>query len=78
MNLIEFMAAADELFYERQIELWVVGNVADRLQDKNHCRATRFLGFVEDLEPIFRSVRSRFSVALELVLSPSGPAVGSS
>ena len=51
------MAAADELFYERQIELWVVGNVADRLQDKNHFRATRFPGFVEDLEPIFRSVR---------------------
>jgi hypothetical protein len=57
MNLIEFMAAADEPFYERQIELWVVGNVADRLQDKNHCRATRFLGFVEDLEPILRSFR---------------------
>ena len=57
MNLIEFIAAADELFYQRQIELWVVGNVADHLQAKNHFRATRFLGFVEDLEPIFRSVR---------------------
>jgi hypothetical protein len=31
MNLIEFMAAADELFYQRQIELWVVGNVPDHL-----------------------------------------------
>ena len=57
MNLIEFMAAADELFHQLQIELWVVGNVADHLQARNHFRATRFLGFVEDLEPIFRSVR---------------------
>ena len=57
MNLIEFLAAADELFYERQIELWVVGNVRDPLKAKNHLRATRFLGFVENLEPILRSVR---------------------
>jgi hypothetical protein len=57
MKLIEFMTAADELFYERQIEPWVVGNVPDYLQAKNHLCATRFLGFVEDLEPIFRSVR---------------------
>ena len=57
MNLIEFLAAADELFHQLQIELWVVGNVADHLQARNHFRATRFLGFVEDLEPIFRSVR---------------------
>ena len=33
------------------------GNVADHLQARSHFRATRFLGFVEDLEPIFRSVR---------------------
>ena len=57
MNLIEFLAAADELFHQLQIELWVVGNVADHLQAQNHFRATPFLGFVEDLEPIFRSVR---------------------
>ena len=57
MNLIEFLAAADELFHQLQIELWVVGNVADHLQARSHFRATRFLGFVEDLEPIFRSVR---------------------
>jgi glycosyltransferase involved in cell wall biosynthesis len=57
MNLIEFTAAADELFHQLQIELWVVGNVADHLQAQNHFRATRFLGFVEDLQPIFRSVR---------------------
>ena len=57
MNLIEFLAAADELFHQLQIELWVVGNVADPLQAQNHFRATPFLGFVEDLEPIFRSVR---------------------
>jgi polysaccharide biosynthesis protein PslH len=57
MNLMEFIAAADELFYQRQIELWLVGNVPDHLQAKNQFRATRFLGFVKDLEPIFRSVR---------------------
>jgi polysaccharide biosynthesis protein PslH len=57
MNLMEFVAAADGLFHQRRIELWVVGNVPDHLQVKNHFYATRFLGFVEDLEPIFRSVR---------------------
>lgn len=57
MNLMEFVAAADELFHQRRIELWVVGNVPDHLQVKNHFHATRFLGFVEDLKPIFRSVR---------------------
>jgi glycosyltransferase involved in cell wall biosynthesis len=56
MNLIEFTVAADGIFYEREIELWVVGNVPDHLT-KNHFRATHFLGFVEDLEPILRSVR---------------------
>jgi polysaccharide biosynthesis protein PslH len=56
MNLIEFAAAADQLFYEREIELWVVGKVPDHLT-KNHFLAIRFLGFVADLEPIFRSVR---------------------
>ena len=57
MNLIEFTAAADELFHERQIELWVVGNVPNHLRAKNHFRAIRFLGFVEDLGPIFPSIR---------------------
>jgi glycosyltransferase involved in cell wall biosynthesis len=57
MNLIEFIAAADELFHQRQIELWVVGNVPTYLRNKKHFRATRFQGFVGDLEPIFRSVR---------------------
>jgi polysaccharide biosynthesis protein PslH len=57
MNLIEFTAAADELFYERRIELWVVGNVPAHLRGQSHFRATRFLGFVEDLGPIFRNVR---------------------
>jgi polysaccharide biosynthesis protein PslH len=57
MNLIEFMAAADELFHQLQIELWVVDNVANYLLAQNHFRATRFLGFVEELEPIFRCVR---------------------
>ena len=57
MNLTEFVTAADKLFHQRRIELWVVGNVPDHLQAKNHFYATRFLGFVDDLEPIFRSVR---------------------
>jgi polysaccharide biosynthesis protein PslH len=57
MNLMEFVAVADELFHQCRIELWVVGNVPDHLQVKNHFYATRFLGFVEDLKPIFRSVR---------------------
>jgi glycosyltransferase involved in cell wall biosynthesis len=57
MNLSEFLAAADELFCRSGIELWVVGNVPDRLRVKNQLRATRFLGFVDDPEPIFRSVR---------------------
>jgi glycosyltransferase involved in cell wall biosynthesis len=56
MNLIEFTVAADELFHERQIELWVVGNVPNHLR-KDHFRAIRFLGFVENLEPIFPSIR---------------------
>jgi glycosyltransferase involved in cell wall biosynthesis len=57
MNLIEFISAADEPFYERQTELWVAGKVPDHLRAENRFRAVRFLGFVEDLEPIFRSVR---------------------
>jgi hypothetical protein len=57
MNLIEFLAAADELFWRNQIELWVVGNVPDYLRISSHYRATRFLGFVDDPKPIFRNVR---------------------
>jgi glycosyltransferase involved in cell wall biosynthesis len=57
MNLTEFLATADQLFYERQIELWVVGKVPDHLSAKDHFLATRFLGFVENLETIFRGVR---------------------
>ena len=57
MNLIEFISAADKLFHERQIELWVVGKVPDHVQGEGHFHAVRFLGFVEDLEPIFRNVR---------------------
>jgi hypothetical protein len=38
MNLIEFTAAADELFYERQIELWVVGNVPTACWPVSHTR----------------------------------------
>jgi polysaccharide biosynthesis protein PslH len=56
MNLVEFVEAADELFSRNQIELWVVGRVPDYLHARN-VRATRFLGFVEDPKPIFRSVR---------------------
>ena len=35
----------------------MVGNVPDHLTAKNHFQTTRFLGFVDNLEPIFRSVR---------------------
>jgi glycosyltransferase involved in cell wall biosynthesis len=57
MNLIEFIDAADELFCEARVELWIVGNIPPRLKTKNQYRATRFLGFVEDLEPVFRDAR---------------------
>jgi len=57
MNLIEFISAADELFHERQVELWVVGKVPNHFQAKNRFRATRFLGYVKDLGPIFHGVR---------------------
>ena len=57
MNLIEFISAADELFHKNQMELWVVGRVAEYVQGERRFRATRFQGFVGDLEPIFRSVR---------------------
>jgi len=56
MNLVEFVEAADDLFWRNQIELWVVGRVPNHICRKNVC-ASRFLGFVEDPEPIFRSVR---------------------
>jgi hypothetical protein len=56
MNLIEFVEAADELFARQQIELWVVGRVPDHMQGRK-VRATRFLGFLEDPQPIFRTAR---------------------
>jgi glycosyltransferase involved in cell wall biosynthesis len=56
MNLIEFVEAADELFARQQIELWVVGRVPDHMHGRS-VRATRFLGFVEDPRPIFRTAR---------------------
>jgi glycosyltransferase involved in cell wall biosynthesis len=56
MNLIEFVEAADELFARQQIELWVVGRVPDHMQGRK-VRATRFLGFIEDPQPIFRAAR---------------------
>jgi glycosyltransferase involved in cell wall biosynthesis len=57
MNLIEFVAAADKLFWRNQIELWVVGKVPVHLRTGGHHRATRFLGFIDDPGPIFRDVR---------------------
>jgi polysaccharide biosynthesis protein PslH len=56
MNLMEFVEAADELFARQQIELWVVGRVPDHMHERS-VRATRFLGFVEDPQPIFRTAR---------------------
>jgi glycosyltransferase involved in cell wall biosynthesis len=57
MNLIEFLTASDELLWQNQIQLWVVGKIPDQLRTTNNYRATRFLGFVDDPKPIFRSVR---------------------
>lgn len=57
MNLTEFIEAADELFYQAGVELWIAGNIAPHLRAKNHFRATRFLGFVENLEPVFHNAR---------------------
>jgi glycosyltransferase involved in cell wall biosynthesis len=56
MNMIEFVEAADELFARQQIELWVVGRVPDHMHGRS-VRATSFLGFVEDPQPIFRTAR---------------------
>jgi len=57
MNLEEFIAIADELFWRQQIELWVVGKVPERFRVESHHSATRFLGFVDNPLPIFGSVR---------------------
>jgi glycosyltransferase involved in cell wall biosynthesis len=57
MNLTEVLSAADEVFRDNRIELWVVGKVAEHLRTGARYRATRFLGFVEDPEPIFRDAR---------------------
>jgi polysaccharide biosynthesis protein PslH len=56
MNLLEFIHAADNLFWNNRIELWVVGRVPDHLVVKN-LNATRFLGFVSDPRPIFDNAR---------------------
>ncbi len=56
MNMIEFIEAADGLFARQQIELWVVGRVPDHMHGRS-VSATRFLGFVEDPQPIFRTAR---------------------
>jgi hypothetical protein len=70
MNLIEFMAAADELFHQLQIELWVVGNVADQLQAPGTI-------FARPASWVSSRIWSRFFVASESVSSPNGPAAGS-
>jgi hypothetical protein len=57
MNLIELLSAADELFWRNKIELRVVGRVPEQLRSGASYRATRFLGFIEDPEPIFRDAR---------------------
>ena len=53
----EFIDAADPLFYKSGVELWIAGNIAPHLREKTHLRATRFLGFVENLEPVFCNAR---------------------
>jgi polysaccharide biosynthesis protein PslH len=56
MNLLEFIHAADQMFWNNGIELWVVGRIPDHLVTKN-LTATRFLGFVSDPRPIFDNAR---------------------
>jgi len=57
INLTEFLAVADDLFWHQEIELYVVGKVPDQLSGGKYHPTTRFLGFVDDPEPVFRSVR---------------------
>jgi polysaccharide biosynthesis protein PslH len=64
MNLIEFMAAADDLSYERQIELWVVSNVTDR-------RRTRTI-FARPVSSVSSRISSRFSRSVRIVAERTG------
>jgi len=59
MNLDRFLEAADGPFAEAGIELEIVGVVGRELQErwKNRLRATRFLGFVDDLQSCFDNAR---------------------
>jgi peptidoglycan/LPS O-acetylase OafA/YrhL len=66
-NLVRFLALADPVFLEHGIELDVIGDVpADLLPElRARCRATRFHGFVSDVEPLF--ARARLGVVPESI-----------
>jgi peptidoglycan/LPS O-acetylase OafA/YrhL len=66
-NLVRFLAVADPVFREHGIELDVIGEVpVDLLPElRARCRATRFHGFVRDVEPYF--ARARFGVVPEFI-----------
>jgi peptidoglycan/LPS O-acetylase OafA/YrhL len=66
-NLVRFLALADPVFLEHGIELDVIGDVpADLLPElRARCRATRFHGFVSDVEPLF--ARARLGVVPEYI-----------
>ena len=66
-NLVRFLALADPVFQEHGIELDVIGEVpADLLPElRARCRATRFHGFVSDVEPLF--ARARLGVVPECI-----------
>jgi glycosyltransferase involved in cell wall biosynthesis len=59
MNLRAFLAVADSRFYERGIQLDIVGSLPAALQTELEpaLRATKIWGFVDDPTTIFRSAR---------------------
>jgi polysaccharide biosynthesis protein PslH len=66
-NLVRFLALADPVFEEHGIELDVIGEVPPDLlpELRARCRATRFHGFVADVEPFF--ARARLGVVPECI-----------
>jgi polysaccharide biosynthesis protein PslH len=56
MNILEFIDAADRPFADHGVELWVVGKIAEKVRRRQY-RATKFFGFIDDPQPLFREVR---------------------
>lgn len=59
MNVATFLKAADAVLASAGVELHLVGDVSDefRAEWEGQLRATRFLGFVEDLEQVMAEAR---------------------